>query len=257
MNRLATQPLSFTEPADQTDESLSLPLDPLQSFGHLSVKHGPRPSCRPAAFCPLHYERGYAYPLIVWLHGQGSSEDELRQVISRISLRNYVAVAPRGTEPHAGATLSGWTWSQESEHVETADQRVFEAIDFVRGQLNVSPKRIFLAGRGVGGTMALRIAFAHPDRFAGAISLDGLLPRSGQPLHRINELREMPLLVSARTNRSTCSENGLCRDLRLLHAAGMSLSLRYYPEGDSVLPLMLADIDRWIMDTICPSACSS
>lgn len=257
MNRLATQPLSFISPADQTDESLSLPLDPHQSFGPPLVEQAQRPSCRPAAFCPLHYERGYAYPLIVWLHGQGSSEDELRQVISRISLRNYVAVAPRGTRAEPTASPPSWTWSQDPEHVEAADQRVFEAIDFVRGQLNVSTKRIFVAGRGVGGTMALRLAFAHPDRFAGAISVDGLLPRSGRPLHRINELRGMPLLVSARTNRSARSENGLCRDLRLLHAAGMSLSLRYYPQDESVLPLMLSDIDRWIMDVICPSGCSS
>ena len=31
-----------------------------------------------ALFAPLHYEAGYAYPLIVWLHGQGSSERQLR-----------------------------------------------------------------------------------------------------------------------------------------------------------------------------------
>lgn len=257
MNRLATQLSSPSELAADLDDSIPLPIDTIQGFRHEPVVPARSPSCRPAAFCPLHYERGYAYPLIVWLHAPGESEDELRRVMQRISLRNYVAVAPRGTKPHAGEQPTGWTWSQDPDHVEAADERILEAIDFVRAQLHVCSQRVFIAGRGAGGTMALRIALSRPDRFAGAISLDGLLPKTGRPLHRINELRGMPVLLSARTHRQSCPENGLCENLRLLHAADISLSLRYYPQDDSILPLMLGDIDRWIMDVICPSACSS
>src|ERR1700676_406196 len=50
-----------------------------------------------ALFGPLHYEANYAYPLLVWLHGPGDSEGQLKRIMPQISLRNYVAVAPRGT----------------------------------------------------------------------------------------------------------------------------------------------------------------
>src|SRR3954449_13229207 len=50
-----------------------------------------------ATFAPIHYEKRYAYPLLVWLHGDAGSERELRQVIPQVSMRNYVAVAPRGS----------------------------------------------------------------------------------------------------------------------------------------------------------------
>ena len=46
-------------------------------------------------FVPLHYEPNYAYPLIVWLHGAQDDERQLKRVMPFISLRNYVAVAPR------------------------------------------------------------------------------------------------------------------------------------------------------------------
>ena len=48
-----------------------------------------RGSARHALFMPLHYERNYAYPLVVWLHGSGEHEQHLRFVMPQISLRNY------------------------------------------------------------------------------------------------------------------------------------------------------------------------
>ena len=32
-----------------------------------------------ALFAPMHYEPGYAYPLIVWLHGPGGDERQLNR----------------------------------------------------------------------------------------------------------------------------------------------------------------------------------
>jgi hypothetical protein len=60
-------------------------------------------------------------------------------------------------------------------------------------------------------------------------------------------------LLSVNVNRPTYPGDILCEDLRLLHSAGMPVSLRQYRGSDSVLPLMLSDVDRWIMCEICPS----
>ena len=38
---------------------------------------------------PEHYEPGYAYPLVLWFHGDGSSEAEISSVMPNISDRNY------------------------------------------------------------------------------------------------------------------------------------------------------------------------
>ena len=40
-------------------------------------------------------------------------------------------------------------------------------------------------------------------------------------------------------------------DLRLLHAAGMSLTLRQYPCRDELTTGMLGDLNRWLMGQIC------
>ena len=55
------------------------------------------PDAGHALFAPLHYESNYAYPLIVWLHGANDDERQLKRIMPFVSLRNYVAVSPRGT----------------------------------------------------------------------------------------------------------------------------------------------------------------
>lgn len=203
-----------------------------------------------ATFAPIHYERRYAYPLLVWLHGNSSNEHELRQIMPQISMRNFVAVAPRGC----------WTdsrnrgchgWRQASNLIEDAENRIAECVAAAQRRFNIHPKRIFLVGNDAGGTMAVRVAFNDPARYAGVVSINGPLPSCQSPLRRVNELRQLPCLLAT----ARCSEEypatRVCHDLRLLHAAGCTVALRQYPGRDGLMPCMLADVNRWLMELVC------
>jgi phospholipase/carboxylesterase len=198
-------------------------------------------------FTPQHYERNYAYPLFVWLHGPGDDERQVTRVMPLVSSRNYVAVGPRGTH---GSPAGGFSWLQESEHIALAEQRVDAAVAAARRWLNVSPRRIYVAGYACGGTMALRVALNRPEKFAGALSIDGPLPSNLQPLARLHAARRLNLLLAAGRESSAYPQREVCDNLRLLHAAGISLHLRLYPCGDEVTEDMLADLDRWIMEHV-------
>jgi phospholipase/carboxylesterase len=203
---------------------------------------------------PLHYESNYSYPLIVWLHGAGEDERALTRLMPHISLRNYAAVAPRGTHVSAMAGVTapatGFGWRQTAQHVDLAQTRVLAAVDKATGQLNIDRRRIFLAGAGCGGTMAMRVALANPNRFAGALSLDGAFPRGGTPLVRLHEARQLPLFIARGRRSNGYSAAVACDDLRLLYSAGMSLTLKEYPGRDVCRPQVLADVDRWIMEVL-------
>ena len=135
-----------------------------------------------AMFAPVHYESNYAYPLVVWLHGAGDDENQLKRIMPLMSLRNYVGVAIRGTTPYATSSgKPGFAWAQSQPHVALAEQRVIEAIQIAQARLNISSSRVFLAGFDCGGTMALRLALAHPTRFAGTLSIGGEFPVGGAP----------------------------------------------------------------------------
>jgi phospholipase/carboxylesterase len=205
-----------------------------------------------ALFAPLHYESSYAYPLIVWLHGPGNDERQLMRVMPQVSMRNYLAVAPRGEPltPRDAADRKGYTWSQSSDGIPRAEARVFDCIEAAARKYHVAPRRVFLVGFDVGGTMAFRIAMNHPQRFAGVVSLGGQFPRGSTPLGNLSLARKLPVLLATGHLSDGYPAEKVCDDLRLFHTAGLSTTLRQYPGGQELSPQMLLDVDRWIMEQI-------
>jgi phospholipase/carboxylesterase len=203
-------------------------------------------------FVPLHYERRYAYPLLVWLHSSDSDERQLSWVMRQISIRNYLAAAPRGNrlpEDQAGQG-SGLGWLQTDEAIQEAEHRVFEIIALAAEKYHFSRRRIFLAGAQSGGTMALRLALRHPQCFAGAASFGGALPGGYTPLGNLADARKLNLLILCGNSASVYPPEIVCDNLRLLHAAGIPVSLRHYSCGQTLAPAMLADLNRWIIEQI-------
>ena len=98
-------------------------------------------------FGPKHYEANYAYPLLVWLHGPGCDERQLVRIMPTISLRNYVAVAPRGFLPSNDSPhRSGYSWPQTDDCIEEAAWRISEAVEAAQRKFHVAAHRVFLRG---------------------------------------------------------------------------------------------------------------
>ena len=135
-----------------------------------------------ALFAPLHYERNYAYPLLVWLHGPGADERQLMRIMPVVSMRNYVAVAPRGLPILQPDGKEVWGWSQSPEQIQQAEQQILDCVEDAQRRFHIAPNRLFLAGFDSGGTMAFRLAMSYPRRFAGVLSIGGGFPRGQNPL---------------------------------------------------------------------------
>ena len=215
-----------------------------------------------SCFAPMHYEPGYAYPLIVWLHGPGSSEDELREVMPLISTRNHVAIAPRGSQDDENQ-FGTYCWDESPEGIAEAGERVADCIRIAKERFNIHPERIFVAGHSTGGTMAHRLGMEFPERFAGAISLGGQVPRGSHLLKNINRARQFPLMLSVSPAEERFADDHSTQsytlervmgDVRFLHYADLKLSLMLHPEGDELTTTMFQDLNRWIMEQFCTSS---
>ncbi len=236
MNRIKLSPLAANPAVETVAEPRVLPSRPVKGPIREEL----------SLFVPLHYERNYAYPLVVWLHPDGQSASQVQQVMIDLSMRNYVAVAPQSPN---GSPRTGFFWDQDWETIESAHQSVTEAIDLAATRCNIHSKRIFLAGMGSGGSMAFRLAFHRPDLFAGVMSINGPLPTDHAPLRDWGRCRQMPVYWTHGRNCSDFDQEQLCRQLKLLHIAGFSVTLRQYTT-DSACPQMMSDMNRWIMEMI-------
>ena len=211
------------------------------------------PSVAHCLFGPRGYESGYAYPLIVWIHGPDDNEQQLNQVMPHVSLQNYVAVSPRGTQlqdsyPNGVCT---YTWQQSPEQIFTALDRVKDCIELASLRFNIDRKRVFLAGYDVGGTMALRLAWADPTAFAGVASFGGQFPRDHMPLRNFADSRKLPLLLAYGKDGTDYAASELRSDLQLLHSAGFQKhTINQYPCADELVTQMLKDFNCWVMKLV-------
>jgi len=237
------------------DEPWNLPLESSIATDPFTPEPSDEADASHCIFTPLHYERNYAYPLIVWLHGPNDDERQVSRVMPLVSLRNFVAVGPRGTL-RGPRSAPGYCWSQAEHQIAMAEQGVFSAIATARRWLNIAPRRIYLAGLGCGGTMALRLALNQPDRFAGVLSIQGPFPETLRPLGQLQAARRLQIFLATGRESQEYPEARVCSHLRLLHTAGMAVNLRQYPCGDDLTTNMLSDMDRWIMEQIAaPQTC--
>lgn len=203
-------------------------------------------------FIPLHYEKNYAYPLVVWLHGATGCEHEINQVMPHMSMRNYLGISPRGSLKHSATHPNGdatYTWDQSSQCVDWALEDVLNCIEYAKKRFNIASDRVFLAGNDVGGTMAMRIALAEPQHFAGVASIGGGMP-ADRPLASVLKARKMPVMLVHGRESNEYDTNALCSDVRLLHSAGMPVTVRQYPCGQEVTTKMLSDLNVWIMERV-------
>ncbi|MDO4586510.1 MAG: alpha/beta hydrolase-fold protein [Planctomycetia bacterium] len=211
---------------------------------------------------PIHYEPGYSYPLIVWLHGAGRDENQLFQVMPYISNQNYVAVAPRGlmrkeseNEPTVPTLIKNdifslYNWQESPDAITEIENRIFDSIERVTEQYHIARHRIFIAGADVGGTMALRIGTRFPHSFAGAISLGGAFPSTEMPLRNWQSLRSFPMFLIVGSKSKIYSSFSIANHLRQFHTAGLSVSIHQYNAEEELTPKMFRDVNGWIMNQI-------
>ncbi|WP_146601087.1 alpha/beta hydrolase [Novipirellula aureliae] len=218
-----------------------------------SLSFGPDFASQTVSILPLHYEPNYRYPLIVWLHSDGNNENQIKQILPHISVRNFVAVGIRGTRS-IDSCGHCYEWRKSPAAIQLAYENVLDAIDHHCEQFSIDATRVILAGYQGGGTMAMRIAFEAPNRFAGVVSLGGGVPKGCRSLSKLDELRNrrLPMLWQWAVESESYFREQVERDMRTAMMIKAQLEIRQYVSDDEMNTTTLSDINEWIMAKVIP-----
>lgn len=200
-------------------------------------------------FLPTGYEPNYAYPLLVFFHGHGGSEEQILRLAPRVSRRNYICIGLRGPE-ELGPRTDGkpcYTWGADGQCDATVEDYVLSAVEQTRRSYHVHSERIYLAGFCEGATLAYRMGLMFPERFAGIIALNGAMPRQGGPLLRLPQARSLRVLIGHGIANAVVPLALAKQDHRLFYTAGIETQMHTYAATHKLHPDMLRDMNRWIM----------
>lgn len=144
---------------------------------------------------PADYDASVPTPLIVLLHGYGSSgarQDAYLGVSKLVDRYGFLFVAPDGNREKSADQSSFWNASSaccDFYQSKADDSTYVEAIiDAVKADYNVDPARVFLIGHSNGGFLSYRVAYEHSDTIAAIASLAGAneiadRPAPNHPVH--------------------------------------------------------------------------
>jgi phospholipase/carboxylesterase len=200
-------------------------------------------------FLPTAYEPRYPYPLVVFFHGHGGTEEQVLRLAPRLSRRNYICISLRGPR-QVGLRPDGqpgYTWGCHGQHDAWVEDYVFHSIEQTRRHFHVHSERIYLAGLCEGATFAYRLGILYPDRIGGVISLNGSMPRHGAPLFRWPDVRRLRVFIGHGIANAYVPLSMAQNDYRLLYTAGLGVALHTYPANHRLHPDMLRDVNRWLI----------
>jgi phospholipase/carboxylesterase len=200
-------------------------------------------------FLPINYEPRYPYPLLVFFHGHGGNEEQIMRLAPRLSRRNYISIGLRGPT-HLGCRADGqkrFSWGDGGSSTLIEDYLI-RAVEQTRLSYHVHSERIYLAGFAEGAAMAYRLGLTFPEKLAGVISLNGIMPRHNRPLLRLPEARGLRVFIGHGIANSIVPLSMARQDSRLLYTAGLDVDMHTYPTTHKLHPDMLRDINRWIIN---------
>ena len=158
------------ETVDRLVERMLPPLDePRTDDGRAVTTHrvaddeNPAPT-EYAVLLPPEYQPLRSYPTVVALHDGRGPRAAVDWVAAEAAKRGYIVVAPEYNTPSKG---KGYHYSTE-EHA-----AVQLSLRDARKRYAIDSNRVFLAGQLAGADMAWDLGLAHPDLFAGVVSVSG------------------------------------------------------------------------------------
>ena len=82
------------------------------------------------------------------------------------------------------------------------------------------------------------------------MSINGPLPLDEAPLGDWSRCRQVPVFWAHGRDSREFDQEDLCQQLKLLHIAGFSVTLRQYPHDHLLCPKTMSDMNHWVMETI-------
>lgn len=157
-------------------------------------------------FVPSTYDAANSSPLVVALHGLGSSASQMiryRGMTDLAERHGYIVVAPEGYNSHGwyGSLGPGKNRSSERFAKGTPDPEnlgalsekdVFNVIDIVKAEFTVDPDRVYLMGHSMGGGGTLYLGMKYKELWAG---LGAIAPAIYSNPEQLSSIATMPIIV--------------------------------------------------------------
>lgn len=140
---------------------------------------------------PVNFDPTLRYPLVILLHGHGSSPEKFAHVAATIDTCNFIFAVPRGAYMARYTDGSGYSHERERDNAADSLRGLVQAADWVvtvaddvAGRYPIVDSTFWVVGFSQGAALAHTVAAYHPSRVAGYCAHSGyFVERAVSPEH--------------------------------------------------------------------------
>ena len=199
-----------------------------------------------------------AYPLIVLLHGYGSSMRDIAGLAHSLDSRGYVYVCPNAPiSVPIGPAIKGFAWTQlpgyrTSADIRSAEEKLKAFIAEVMREHDTPPGQILLGGFSQGAVMTYQVGLPRPNLIAGLLALSGRIENSEKLEGLLPEERTQPIFVAHGKSDAVIPIDQARQSKKFLESHGYQPHYHEYQMAHEITGEVLKDLVPWIQQVLPP-----
>jgi predicted peptidase len=172
-------------------------------------------------FIPKPLKEGRQYPLLLWLPGKETIDEEN---VEQLKHTEFLFRDPDKPWKHPYFVLAPQCPKDRSKEYDVT----ITVLDDTLRRYPVDPDRVYLLGISAGGSSAWKFALAHPERFAAVAPLGS---GGAPPGADVSRLRDVPIWAFHKEGDSCIPIDGVRRTVKAVQEAGGTAHLTVLPGG--------------------------
>ncbi|WP_191487939.1 alpha/beta hydrolase [Pseudomonas sp. FEN] len=193
-------------------------------------------------------------PLVIFLHGYGSNEDDLFGIKDDLPA-DYTVLSVRGRlEVRTGAyqwfhqKREAPQYDGDSDDLRQSAEAISDFIARVTEKYHTQPDKVFLVGFSQGAMMTYEVALRHPELLRGIAPLSGrLLPALRGELKDGPQYAALKVFIGHGTADPQVPYAGASEALRVLQGLSIEPQFHSYPGvGHTISATEVSDLKNWI-----------
>ena len=194
-----------------------------------------------------------APPLVIWLHGLGSSEQEIHGLPGFVP-EHAIFIGARGIHRHG----NGYKWytvqfTASGPVIDFAQAEASRAViaGFIEEAISaytVDPTQVYLAGFSQGAIMSLNLLLTGTPHIAGIVSMSGRVLPEIKPLVAITAEQSATrgVLMTHGTQDTLRSIGAARTDYTFLAQLGLRVAMHEYNAAHELTQPMITDTKQWL-----------
>ena len=201
---------------------------------------------------PSNLEKGKKYPVIYAMHGMGSDEVDIHNLIEELQ-NDFILIAIRGTLAKDNGFAYFKIKSFGNPDIDSFDSAVANLKEFIVNapkDYPIDTESQYLLGFSQGAILSMTLALTMGDKLKGIIALSGYIPRHVKASYPIESVEKLSVFISHGEFDPIFPVSIGQDNYDFFKARNGKVTYKHYPAGHEVSFDMKVDFIKWLNSTL-------